>query len=89
MVRWNVLDCIVKVSRIADSGQGNWIAKTPIPNQTLKSREARLKGQDKQLLLALVHKILRWLPEDRPTAQDLFDDGFITQWVPTETQSEP
>ncbi|GIZ44610.1 hypothetical protein CKM354_000780400 [Cercospora kikuchii] len=61
--------------------EGNWIAATPIPHQTLESREVRLDGQDKVLLLNLMRKILKWLPEERPTAQDLFEDGFILQFM--------
>jgi hypothetical protein len=62
--------------------KGNWIAATPIPDQTLESRETRLKGKDKELLLALARKIFRWLPEERPSAQDLYEDEFLTQFVP-------
>ncbi|KXX77730.1 Serine/threonine-protein kinase SRPK [Madurella mycetomatis] len=65
-----------KCRRYWDS-EGNWIAKTPIPNQTIESRERRLQGKEKELLIALVRKILRWLPEDRPTAAELFDDEFL------------
>lgn len=61
---------------------GSWIAATPIPDQTLESRETRLEGKDKEQLLALARKILRWLPEERPAAQDLYDDEFLTQFVP-------
>lgn len=43
---------------------GNWIAATPIPEQSLESLEERLKGPDKVLLLNLLRKILRWLPEE-------------------------
>lgn len=57
---------------------GNWIASTPIPNQSLESRETRLEGEDKAKLLALMRKILRWLPEERVSAQDLLiEDGFV------------
>ncbi|KAF2210308.1 hypothetical protein CERZMDRAFT_99372 [Cercospora zeae-maydis SCOH1-5] len=61
--------------------EGPWIAATPIPNQTLESGEMRLTGKDRALLLALIRKILRWLPEERPTAQDLFEDEFIIQFM--------
>ena len=61
--------------------KGNWIAATPIPDQTLESRETRLEGEDKELLLTLARKILRWFPEERPTAGDLFEDGFLTQFM--------
>lgn len=60
---------------------GNWIAPTPIPEQTLETREMRLKGRDRDLLLALIRRILRWLPEERPSAQDLFEDEFIVQFM--------
>ncbi|KAM3514453.1 hypothetical protein MY11210_001897 [Beauveria gryllotalpidicola] len=58
---------------------GNWIAATPIPVQSLESREKRLNGEDKALMIQFVRKILRWLPEDRSSAQDLFEDKFLTQ----------
>lgn len=59
--------------------QGNWIAATPIPSQTLETRERRLKGREQELLLALVRKLLRWLPEERPSAENLFDDEFLVR----------
>ncbi|KAK1953675.1 protein kinase [Colletotrichum sublineola] len=59
--------------------EGNWIAATRIPNQSFESREIRLKGEEKELLVAFVRKVLRWLPEDRPTAEDLFNDKFLNQ----------
>ncbi|RSL49691.1 hypothetical protein CEP54_012286 [Fusarium duplospermum] len=60
--------------------EGNWIAVTPIPDQTLESRETRLEGTDRKLLLTLVRRILRWLPEERPRAEVLIDeDEFLNQ----------
>ncbi|KAI7554986.1 protein kinase [Hortaea werneckii] len=61
--------------------EGNWIAATPIPEQTLETREMRLTGEDRDLLLALVRKILKWLPEERPTAEDLYQDEFVVQFM--------
>jgi hypothetical protein len=61
--------------------KGNWIAVTPIPSQILESREMRLQGKDRELLLTLLRKILKWLPEERPSAEDLFEDGFILQFM--------
>ena len=58
---------------------GNWIAATPIPDQSLETRERRLKGSNQELLLTFVRKILRWLPEERPTAQDIFEDKYLVQ----------
>ncbi|CAG9974139.1 unnamed protein product [Clonostachys byssicola] len=60
---------------------GNWIASTPIPEQSFDMREAQLKGEDHHLLLALIKKIFRWLPEERATAQDLTEDPFLTQFL--------
>ncbi|KAG8157485.1 hypothetical protein KVR01_012527 [Diaporthe batatas] len=60
--------------------EGNWIAATPIPEQTLEGREKKLEGEDKDLLLAFVRKILRWDPKERPSAEELFEDEFLTQW---------
>ena len=38
------------------TGQGKWIAATSTPQQYLKSRQMRVKGKDRELLLALVCK---------------------------------
>lgn len=62
------------------TAKGNWIAATPIPEQSLESREKRLNGKDKELLLQYVRRVLRWNPEDRPSAQDLFELEFLTQF---------
>lgn len=70
------------------SQKGTWIAKTPIPVQTLESREIRLEGRDRDLLLKLMRKILCWLPENRPSAEDLYNDGFIYQFVEYVTKLE-
>ncbi|KAI5235388.1 hypothetical protein E4T42_09717 [Aureobasidium subglaciale] len=56
--------------------EGNWIGTVPVPNQTIETRE----GKDKELLLGLVRKVLRWVPEERPSAKDLFDDEFLNQF---------
>ncbi|OAG39804.1 hypothetical protein AYO21_05869 [Fonsecaea monophora] len=61
--------------------EGNWIAETQIPKQNLESRETSLEGEDRELLLALARKIFRWLPEERPSAQDLYNDEFLTQFA--------
>lgn len=59
--------------------KGNWIATTPFPGQTLEMRERRLRGKDQELLLTHVRRVLRWLPEDRPSAEGLFEDEFLMQ----------
>lgn len=74
-----VLEIHPLVYSISPAIAGNWIAATPIPEQTLEGREKRLEGKDKALLLDLVRKILRWDPEERPSAEELFEDEFLTQ----------
>ncbi|KAJ4309798.1 hypothetical protein N0V84_011307 [Fusarium piperis] len=37
------------------------------------------EGEDHRLFIALAQKIFRWLPEERPSAQDLTEDEFIAQ----------
>ncbi|EFY85852.1 protein kinase-like protein [Metarhizium acridum CQMa 102] len=59
--------------------EGNWIASTPIPLQSFESRECRLEGKDKEQLLCLIRTILCWLPEERPSAQDLIENEFLMQ----------
>ncbi|KAF2419577.1 protein kinase [Tothia fuscella] len=58
---------------------GNWIAATPIPHKSFEMHEKRFNGKDQELFLQLLRKILRWLPEERPTAEDLYKDEFIYQ----------
>ncbi|KID95432.1 protein kinase-like protein, partial [Metarhizium majus ARSEF 297] len=60
---------------------GNWIASTPIPDQSLESRETRLEGKEKQLFLTFVRKVLCWLPEDRTSADELYDDEFLNGYI--------
>jgi hypothetical protein len=67
---------------------GNWIASTPIPDQTFESLEVRLEGEDKELLVAFARKVLRWLPEERKSAGEFLEEGddFLTQWGVTEAE---
>jgi hypothetical protein len=58
---------------------GVWIADAVIPDQSIESRETRLDGEDKELLLQFVRKILRWLPEERPSAHDILTDDFLLE----------
>ncbi|KAI1612986.1 protein kinase [Exophiala viscosa] len=62
--------------------EGNWIATTPVPNQTLETRETRetrLEGEDKAQFLNLARKILRWLPEERSSLGELYMDEWLNQ----------
>jgi hypothetical protein len=43
----------------------------------------RLEGRDQEILVAFARKVLRWLPEERPSAGELLaqDDEFLTQFM--------
>ena len=68
---------------------GNWIADTPIPRQSFETRERRLRGEDQKRLLRLVRKMLRWLPEERATAEELKTDGFLIEPLQRESDRGP
>lgn len=36
-----------------------------------------MEGEEKQQLLDFVRKVLCWLPEDRKSADELYDDVFV------------
>lgn len=57
---------------------GNWIGSVPIPNESLESRERRLNSRDKERFLHFMRKVLRWLPEERPTAEKLLAED---EWL--------
>jgi hypothetical protein len=48
----------------------------------------RLQGKDRVLLLAFMRKLLKWLPEERPSAQDLFEDEFLLRYDVSERDPE-
>lgn len=60
---------------------GNWKGSIPIPEQSLEMREIQLSGEDKELFVSFLRRILRWLPEERPTAEELAYDEFLMQAV--------
>ncbi|KAI9930181.1 hypothetical protein ASPWEDRAFT_48327 [Aspergillus wentii DTO 134E9] len=61
--------------------QGNWKGSIPIPEQSLDMREGQFSGQDKELFLGFLRSILRWIPEERSTAEELAYDSFFMQPV--------
>ena len=63
---------------------GNWKGSVPIPEQSLETRELQLSSEDKELFLNFLRKIFRWLPEERPTAEELANDEFLMQDMLTE-----
>ncbi|EFY97912.1 Protein kinase, ATP binding site [Metarhizium robertsii ARSEF 23] len=58
---------------------GNWLGSIPIPTTSLEERVTRLEGEDKQLMLSFARRALRWLPEERHTAEELAFDDWLMQ----------
>lgn len=58
---------------------GNWKGSIPIPFQSFETRERLLNDDDQALFLRLVRRTLRWIPEERPVAEDLAFDDFLMQ----------
>lgn len=51
----------------------------PIPEQSLEMRFGQYDGEDKELFLNVLRIILCWLPDERPTAEELAYDDFLMQ----------
>ncbi|KAL4886613.1 protein kinase [Aspergillus karnatakaensis] len=54
---------------------------TCIPQQSFEDRELQFSGQHRTLFLDFVRRIFRWLPEERPTAEELVYDAFLMQLI--------
>ncbi|CEJ80084.1 Putative Protein kinase-like protein [[Torrubiella] hemipterigena] len=68
---------------------GNWLGSVPIPDQSFEQRATQLKGPDKELMLNLFRKALQWLPEDRPTAEELaFDDWLMEAYMESKAEQQ-
>ncbi|KAL4918718.1 kinase domain-containing protein [Aspergillus aurantiobrunneus] len=57
----------------------NWKGSTPIPQQSFEDRARQFSGEDKALFLGFLRQIFRWLPEERPSAEELAYDDFLMQ----------
>ncbi|KAB8202643.1 kinase-like domain-containing protein [Aspergillus parasiticus] len=61
---------------------GGWIAhnEAPIPTVSLETLEKRLNGEEKELFLAFIMSMLKWLPEERKTAKQLLEHPFLVDY---------
>ncbi|KAJ5352584.1 hypothetical protein N7452_001558 [Penicillium brevicompactum] len=68
------------LQRSAKSSQ-YWDSKgsVSIPEQSLDTRVNQYRGEHKELFLSLLRRVLRWLPETRPSAEELAYDTFLMQ----------
>ncbi|KAL1875114.1 hypothetical protein Plec18167_005784 [Paecilomyces lecythidis] len=56
---------------------GNWKGSIPLPKESLQSREHKLYREDRHHFISFLRKILRWKPEERPSAGELVTDNFL------------
>ncbi|KAH8586965.1 protein kinase [Bisporella sp. PMI_857] len=57
--------------------EGNWRGSIPIPEQSFESREQLLDNASKTALINFLCRALRWVPEERPVAEELAFDKFL------------
>ncbi|KAL4780272.1 kinase-like domain-containing protein [Aspergillus varians] len=56
--------------------KGEWLGLAPIPYaRTMEALETKL--EDKSGFLRFIRRALTWLPEDRPSAQELLQDPWL------------
>ncbi|KAK3649216.1 hypothetical protein LTR56_007056 [Elasticomyces elasticus] len=57
---------------------GTWKGDVPIPvGYSLETAEKRLKGQDREMFLAMMRSVLHWRPEDRAGCMDIFWEEWM------------
>ncbi|KAG5290300.1 protein kinase [Histoplasma capsulatum G186AR] len=66
-----------RVCQVFWDENGKWKDAVPIPDLTLEKLAAGIKGKDKEGFLHFLRRILRWLPEDRPTTEELVNDPWL------------
>ncbi|PGH04662.1 CMGC/SRPK protein kinase [Blastomyces parvus] len=58
---------------------GQWKGVAPIPDISLEQLAEDLEGENKKGFLEFLQRILRWLPEERPTAEELVFDPWLME----------
>ena len=58
---------------------GKWRDLVPIPDVNLERLEHRLHEEDKEGFLQFIRKMLSWVPEERPTAEELIFDPWLME----------
>lgn len=56
---------------------GTWKGEVPIPATNLSDEESRLEGEEKELFLVFMRKMLQWKPEDRKGIRDIIEDEWL------------
>jgi hypothetical protein len=57
----------------------NMFVSGPIPSLNLEQLEGRLEGEDKIGFLQFIRKVLRWMPEERSSAEELIFDPWLME----------
>jgi len=50
----------------------------------MESLQRALQGEDADAFLDFMRKLLRWIPEERPSTEDLLSDPWVNPWLETE-----
>lgn len=56
---------------------GKWRGAIDIPPVSLEKLEGYLEGEERQLFLQFLRKMLKWNPEERESARELLDDPWL------------
>jgi serine/threonine-protein kinase SRPK3 len=57
---------------------GNWISKPPIPKTSLEDFVTTIPpGEEKEMFLRFIRKILTWDPEVRATSSEIIQDEWL------------
>ncbi|PWY95405.1 kinase-like protein [Aspergillus sclerotioniger CBS 115572] len=57
---------------------GQWKHTVEIPDNSLEDSEEYLEGENKEMFMRFVRKMLRWDPEERQSARELLTDPWLT-----------
>ncbi|RAL05403.1 putative protein kinase [Aspergillus ibericus CBS 121593] len=57
---------------------GQWKSAVQIPENSLEDSEEYLEGENKEMFLVFVRKMLCWNPEERQSARELLTDPWLT-----------
>ncbi|KAJ9234127.1 hypothetical protein DTO169E5_6704 [Paecilomyces variotii] len=57
---------------------GQWKAAIEVPHYSLEESEEYLEGENKNMFMQFIRKMLRWDPEERQSARELLSDPWLT-----------
>jgi serine/threonine-protein kinase SRPK3 len=61
---------------------GNWISEPPIPKTSFEDFVTTIPpGEEKEMFLKFIRKILTWDPEVRATSSEIIQDGWLMRPV--------